>query len=107
MKDKNKIRFFKVDPHNDPIWAQNVFSQTGERWKKNRNAWTMGMTTSKIKGMYKNIDSKCSLMIDYLKRHVRNDENEPLEARLVLFYVLYEIYEINILFIYLIMIIDI
>lgn len=81
----NFIRKFQIDPHNDPIWLQNVFSQIGGRWKKNRNAWTMNMTTTKIKALFDNMELCCNVMVEHVKKHIENNENDPIEARLVFF----------------------
>ncbi|XP_077300845.1 cytochrome P450 6j1-like [Arctopsyche grandis] len=85
IKDFNSFanNDFQVDPQNDPIWAQNVFGQTGERWKKNRHAWTSGLTALKVKSMYDDINAKCDVMTEYLKKHTENNPNEPLEARVL------------------------
>ena len=88
MFDIKKKYFFpklQVSPEADPIWAQNLFSQNGDVWKKNRSAWSAALTASKLKAMYETLNRKCENMTNYLKKHVKSNPNEPIEARLVFF----------------------
>lgn len=63
--------------------AKFIHSNRCKMEKKNRKAWTMGMTTNKIKTLYNCMDSCCNLMVDYLNKHIENNENYAIEAHLV------------------------
>ncbi|XP_077296728.1 cytochrome P450 9e2-like [Arctopsyche grandis] len=70
---------FEMDPKVDPIITANIFSQSGELWKNNRAAWTASMTSNKIKNAFEKINEKCNVMIDHIKKHIKEKPNEAME----------------------------
>ncbi|XP_077296726.1 cytochrome P450 9e2-like [Arctopsyche grandis] len=72
---------FDLDPKVDPIFASNIFSQTGEVWKKNRAAWTASMTSNKIRNAFEKINERCNVMIDHIKKQIKEKPNEALETK--------------------------
>lgn len=73
--------YHQVDPEVDPVFAAHVFAQTGEEWRKNRSAWTTSVTSSKVKNTFEKLTEKCDIMIEFIKNHIKEKPNEPLEPR--------------------------
>nr|WIT94145.1 cytochrome P450 monooxygenase CYP9Z215 [Euwallacea interjectus] len=54
-----------VDPDADPIWAGNLLSLKGERWKEMRSTLSGTFTSSKMKHMFQTISDTASNFVQY------------------------------------------
>nr|UUB32700.1 cytochrome P450 CYP9AZ1 [Dendroctonus valens] len=67
-----------ADPDADPLWCNNLFALTGDRWKEMRNLVSPTFTTSKIKIIYE-------LMADTAEQYIKHfqaREDEVIEIEM-------------------------
>lgn len=70
-----------VDPIVDPLFANNLFSLTGEKWREVRNLLTPAFTSSKMKAMYELIVPVAQNITQHIEKLVNENPKNVSSTR--------------------------
>lgn len=70
-----------MDPNLDPLFANNLFSLKGEKWREIRNLLTPAFTSSKMKGMHELIVQVTQNLIDHIDHLTSGNSKNVLSTK--------------------------